>query len=238
MAGAWAKVTGLFFVLDEKPTVEVEGAPTDPAEIERLLQSALSEKPAAAAPTASPPPPPVPSAPSGALDGRTYADIYATSGAPASPYPAEKRLKVLDKLGEMDTTMRKTVVAALDAADESWTIEDPVIDARKKIEALRFAGVQVASDLKIAEDRTLTEVREQDTYLTDATTKIQAQIAELQALLQQEASAVATKKAEAESRLQAARAAAARETSRLEQESTRLNQIPTLFGTVPGVNAT
>lgn len=238
---AWAKVSRVFFVPDEEPAAEVvEGAPTDPAEIERLLKSALAEAPTAKATAASAPlsAPPPPSAPSGALESRTFADIYAASGVPASPYPVEKLLKVLDGLGEIDVAMRKTIVTALDAADESWTIADPVSDARKKVEALRFASVQVASDLKLAEDRTQAEVREQDAYLADATTKIQAEIANLQTLLQQEATTVATKKAEAEARLRTAREVAARETSRLEQESTRLNQIPTLFGTAPGANAT
>ena len=61
------------------------------------------------------------------IEGRSFDDIFASANLPISPYPAERLLRLLDGLREMDEPTRKAAVRAMDGADDSWTMADPVI---------------------------------------------------------------------------------------------------------------
>ena len=56
------------------------------------------------------------------IEGRAYADIYAGAGVPASPFPVEKLLAVIEGLANMSPEQIRMVIAAMDAADSSWVI--------------------------------------------------------------------------------------------------------------------
>lgn len=185
---------------------------------------------APAAAKAAPPPRPAPgAAPSGIEEGRALADIYADAAVPPSPFPAEKLNRLLEGLKAMDPSMRKAAVMAMDAADDAWSIMDPLQDAQRKVAALQRAKNQLAEVVGAGEAEAERELAAADAYQKEATEKIRAQIAELEALLQEELSEVANRKATSQSKLHATREAAAREAARLEAEISALNSILVAF---------
>lgn len=185
-----------------------------------------------APPTARSAPPPK-SAPGLAAtvveEGRAFADIYADAAVPPSPFPAEKLNRLLEGLKAMDPSMRKAAVMAMDAADDAWTIMDPLQDAQRKVAALQRARNQLAEVVGASEAEAERELAAADAYQKEATEKIRAQIAELEALLQEELGEVANRKATSQSKLHATREAAAREAARLEAEISALNSILVAF---------
>ena len=62
-----------------------------------------------------------------------FDDIYANAGVSPSAYPAERLLRLVDGLSAMDQATRLMAIKAMDAADESWTIDDPLADAAAKV---------------------------------------------------------------------------------------------------------
>lgn len=166
---------------------------------------------------------------SGITEGRSFPEIYADANIPASPFPAEKLLRLIDGLKAMDSAMRIAAITAMDAADDAWTIDDPLQDAQRKIATLSAAKVQLGTIVGQAEARAESEAKAADQYQKEATDKIRAQIAELEALLEQELQSVATQKAESHGRLEATREAAAREGARLSVEIDALSGILDAF---------
>jgi hypothetical protein len=129
----------------------------------------------------------------------------------------------------MDPHTRKAAVLAMDSADESWTIEDAILDARRKIDALEQAKMRVRSTVQATEESGRRELEETAKYQEEATATIRKQIADLEEMLQKELEGVASQKAAVHSRIEAERAAAAREEKRFDQEIARLNEIPKTF---------
>lgn len=70
-------------------------------------------------------------------EGDESADVFRAAGIPESRFPAERMLEMLGKLPPMDDVTRRNTVLALAEANRTWSIEDPINDARAKIEALR-----------------------------------------------------------------------------------------------------
>ena len=163
------------------------------------------------------------------VEGRGFEEIFASANLPISPYPAERLLRLLDGLREMDEPTRKAAVRAMDGADDGWTIADPVIDAQRKIAVLEsykeVVNKQVASihekvaaevsDLKINQERAISEIRKQ--------------ISELERLLEREMHKTTEHIAGLESGVKATREAAAREAQRLSTEIGRLQEIQAQF---------
>jgi len=184
-------------------------------------------------PAAPPPPKPAVRAPpltaSGVLEGRPFSELYTEASVQIVAFPAEKLQRLLEGLKAMDAVTRKAAVLAMDAADDAWSIDDPLADARRKITVLQAHKGQLSTVVQDAEARATRELKSADDYQTEATTKIRAQIAELEALLQQELTGVATRKAEIQSRASATRESAARESARVDQEIASLNGILQVF---------
>ena len=109
-------------------------APAVPTEDVPPTSGALA---AESVPEAPLPPPPGTSGP--IVENRLFEDFYAQASIPPSPYPAEKLIKVLDGLRAMQPEMRRTAVMAIDSADDTWAIEDAVLDALRKSKALEAA---------------------------------------------------------------------------------------------------
>jgi hypothetical protein len=164
------------------------------------------------------------------IEGRSFEEIYRHAQIPASSYPAEKLLKLLDGLRTLDPATRKAAVMAMDAADEEWRMEDAVSDAQHKIEALQEAGAALVQVVAQAESKTRVDLDAQERYQQEASASIRRQITELEALLEQELNKIADEKALIQARLQQTREACVRETHRYTHEITRLKEILESFG--------
>lgn len=159
--------------------------------------------------------------------------IYQQAGMPPSPFPAEKLLRLLDGLRSMDNVTRKAAVLAMDAADDNWSIADPVQDAQRKIAALNAyrqgLGQQLEASARQAGDR----IADSKHALETTVAEIRAQIAQLEQLLEREITRSAQEIAAIEGSQRAAREAVAREQRRLDQEIERLAEIPAGYGDSP-----
>lgn len=177
-------------------------------------------------PERAPPPAPV-----GDLKvGRPFTEIYEEHAVPASPFPAEKLLRVLDGLAAMDASTRKVAVMAMDAADDAWTIGDPVVDAQRKIRVLTNVRGALDEQVKAAEAGARADVEAQESYKEEATRTIRQQIRDLEALLSEELQKAATEIAAVQSRLDGVRVAASSESARLRVEMDRLSGVVDTFG--------
>lgn len=192
----------------------------------------------------APPPPPLPpSAPPAAAgaeaaeglsseveEGRPFEAIYAAAQVPESPFSAEKLLRVLDGLAAMDPVTRKTAILAMDAADDVWTIDDPLLDAERKSRALQSAQVDLARTLEAAEQRAAAEIQAQDEAQAEAVELIKQQIAELEKTMAEVVGEATTQREAARNGLLSTRTAVARETARFAAEMERLGRLKHTFG--------
>lgn len=202
----------------------------------RALTASVDDAPRAT-PDDAPPPPPPPAAVSlpplpvaGITDERPLDALYAEAGVPTTAFPAEKLLKVLEGLAAMDLPVRRAAVAAMDAADDAWTIADPLLDASRKVAVLEAAKGRLDQTLTAAEAKAQADTEAQDAYAAEATRTIRAQIAELEATLAQELGAVGENKARILSELEGARAARTHQVARLQAEIQRLQSLYPVFG--------
>jgi SMC interacting uncharacterized protein involved in chromosome segregation len=163
------------------------------------------------------------------LDGATFSDLFASAGVPASPYPAEKLLRLLDGLRAMDAGTRKSAVLAMDAADDNWQIDDCVRDADLKIAALEEHKRRLAEQMQERERQSGELVSQIRVVLDEASAAIRKQIAELEQLLEREVTRAAQETTSVEAGLRAAREATAREARRMDAEIERLREIPNTF---------
>ncbi len=162
-----------------------------------------------------------------------FEDIFAAAGVPASHYPAEKLLRLLEGLRAMDAGTRKAAVLAMDAADDNWQMVDCLRDAELKIAALEDHKRQLTVQMQNREQQSAEAVNQIKRTLEDATAAIRKQIAELEQLLEREVTRAAQEMTSVEAGLRAARESASRETRRMDAEIERLREIPTTF-TAPG----
>jgi hypothetical protein len=232
---ALAKVGLVELDESERSRLRTESAPEEDLsqeEISRILADAKKVGGDASAESTEPGLPPAAPAPaydSGVSEGRDFDAIYGEMSVPPSPFPAEKLLKLLDGLRAMDPHTRKAAVLAMDSADETWTIEDAILDARRKIDALQQAKQRVRATVQTTEESARRELEETAKYQDEVTSTIRKQMADLEAMLQRELESVATQKAEIHARVEAERSAAAREEKRFDHEIVRLTEIPKTF---------
>jgi hypothetical protein len=199
-------------------------------EIEALLES--TRRPGSPPAPPAPPAPVVNAAPLGdpeLFGGRDFAAIYAEAGVARAPYAAEQLLKVLDGLAAMAPEVRIAAVQAMDAADDAWTLGDPLLDARRKVEALERETGRLEQTERTAQEAAQRGLAEQDAYQAQATEQIRAQIAELEALLATELEQVAAERARLQARLDETRHAVAREAARYREEIARLRSLERVF---------
>jgi hypothetical protein len=244
--GTWKKFTGLFVVDDSRgaPSSNGVGSPPDASEIDRIL----GESRAMLGDAQKPGPPPSQAAPPVALDtllaqgdgvtdatgeieeGRPFSRIYDQYQLPPCPHPAEKLLKILEGLAALPTAMRVAAITAMDAAEDAWTIEDPVLDVQRKIQALKREQERLNQRAEALEAAAAAELVEQDAFLAEATRLLQEEMARLQVQLGQTGQEVAQQKASIEARARATREARRREIDRISAEIARLGQVASMFG--------
>ncbi len=164
------------------------------------------------------------------VEETTLEHIFELAAIPPTPFPAERLLRLLDGLRAMDSGTRKMAVQAMDAADDAWTIEDPLADAQRKIAALDAYKRSLTAQLGQAEASTAQGIEDIKASLERATAEIREQMAQLEQLLQREMTKAAEETARLEASLRATREAAAREALRMDKEIERLGEIPATFG--------
>ncbi len=164
------------------------------------------------------------------VEQRPFPDIYGEHALPASPFPAERLLRVLDGLGALEPAARKTAVVALDAADDAWTVDDSLLDAERKLRVLETYRSQVEQQTRalLHEAKSAAEAREQRQH--DTVARIRQQIADLEGLLEREVARASQDQAEISAAARASKEACARELARIDHEMTQLRRIAEIFG--------
>ena len=157
-------------------------------------------------------------------------EIYANEGVPPSVYPAERLLRLLDGLSSMEEPVRRTAIAAMDAADESWSIADPVADAGAKINALSTHAQRLQESLQALEAETQARVSEVNTRAEQAVGAIRKQIADLEALVAREQERAAKETAEFEGTLSAAKAQTTLELTEIQKTREQLQRLANEYG--------
>jgi len=162
--------------------------------------------------------------------GQSFEEIFHAAGVPVSPFPAERLLRLLDGLRAMDDNTRKAAVRAMDEADENWTIDDPVLDAQRKIAALEAFRQGLDSEVRAKQEKMTVEIAALNTRQEQTSLEIRRQISELEKLLEREMRKTMEEVASLESEYKALQSIVGREGARIEEEIARLRQIPAQFG--------
>lgn len=162
-------------------------------------------------------------------EGLPFSEIYGEAGVAHVHHTAEQMLQILDGLQAMPSEARRMAVQAMDAADDRWTLDDVVQDARQKREVLSQHCDHLAGIASAAEAQTTAEKAAADELLGQAEATIHEQIAQLEAELAAFRQDAADRKATATAHLQAVRDAVARETARHQSEIFRLQRIQAFF---------
>lgn len=160
---------------------------------------------------------------------KDFADLYREANVPTVSYSAEKLLKLMAGLESMPMEVRKQAIKAMDDADETWTVDDSVLDAQRKVKALAIAkqkiAQQVASALQNA-DREIAAIHAEE---QDKSAQVRKQIAELTALLDRGVARAAQQTADVRAAARTNQEAGERESARLDAEMNRLGQIVITF---------
>jgi hypothetical protein len=156
-------------------------------------------------------------------------DIYAKAGVTASLYPAERLLRLIEGLSAMDPGTRLMAIKAMDAADESWTIEDPLADAQTKAQALAMHAELLQLNLQALERDTLARIETMTAKREKVVGDIRQQMAELDALMNREVARAAQDIAGQEAQLQAAREHTAGQLASLSQLGQQLQNLSAQF---------
>jgi hypothetical protein len=180
-------------------------------------------------PTAAPAPEPTPDTPVDGSDddyvlpeGITTEAIYQQAAVPACSYSVERLAKLIDGLKQLDPATQRAAVLAMDAADDTWAIEDIVQDARNKIDALRKYSEGTSSKAQQIQDRIHQNIDRLNGDKDKAVKDIQSQIADLQQLLEATGSKHAAEIAKLNSQATAAQQAADRERLRVSDQAKKI----------------
>lgn len=221
-------------VLQKAGLVEVDAAES-PADREAEVLASVPSMPEAA--TADPAAAILSEAESRIQESRSFDVLYAERGVPASLFPAEKLLKLVEGLRAMEPVVRKAAILAMDAADENWTIDDAALDASRKIKALNETKALLAQQAASQAAHAQEKMQARELRQAEALTAIRQQISDLEALMQREVEKAAAEKAALTAEVKAAQEASLRESARLDLEMARLQEVLDTFvppAVVPG----
>jgi hypothetical protein len=156
-------------------------------------------------------------------------EVYAAAGVPPSPYPAERLIRLMDGLKEMSDDMRRRTIEAIDAADDSWTIADPLRDARAKIAAIDQHLGTIRAGVAQAEDEANARIAAARERNEGGIADIRRQIAELEGLLAREVARGAQELAAIEQALRSGKEGANREIDGLSRAAGTLQGLISQF---------
>ncbi|MCF8207959.1 MAG: methyl-accepting chemotaxis protein [Rhodoferax sp.] len=203
---------------------EASGPMAEPAEVAHGLAAQASASPLNSAPESAAPVAQVPGA-SLNLDS-----IYAQAGVGPSLYPAERLLRLMDGLSAMDAATRLMAIQAMDAADESWSIEDPLADAAAKAQALAAHSETLQHHAQALATETQARLNSISTRRDQVVGDIRKQIAELEALVERELARAAQETAAQEAALKEFKDQAEREMAAVSATRQRLLGLSQQFG--------
>jgi len=221
------------FVVDDAPKV----ASIPAADIDALLSGALYPSALPGGHAASPPS--VSAMPiSGDQDlilpeGVELSVIYTEASVPTVSFTIEKLAKLIEGLNQLDNATKKTAVAAMDAADDSWDIASVIADGKAK----RAALAAYQGDISSAERAIAAEIaRRLDVNQADKAarlTDIDQQIAALQAKREETIAETANVAAILRAQGAAAAEAGEREHNRINNAIRGFDGLIALFDTIP-----
>lgn len=159
--------------------------------------------------------------------------IYADAGIKPAIYPAERLLRLIDGLSAMDAATRLMAITAMDAADESWTIADPLANAAEKVTALAAHGEYLKRQLQHVELESQSQLDRVLARQEQAVSDIRKQISELEALVTRELARAAQESATLQTRLTAVRDQTNSDLAEIARVSERLQGLSTQFGANP-----
>jgi hypothetical protein len=165
--------------------------------------------------------------------GMSLDQVYAAAGVPPCAYPAERLLRLIDGLKAMDEATRRQAIHAIDAADDSWSIDDPKRDAAAKVAALERHAASIRAGVAQAEQETQARQSELKQRQETSVAEIRRQIADLEGLLAREIARAAQEQAALEAALQSQREGAGRELGRLSQTASALTGLIAQFSDKP-----
>jgi hypothetical protein len=163
--------------------------------------------------------------------------IYANHSVALSIYPAERLLRLLDGLNAMDESTRLMAIKAMDEADESWSIQDPLIDAGTKLAVLAEHVDQLQNNLQTLQSQTQSRVDAITSRADQVVGDIRKQISELEALAAREQSRSTQEIEDQQMKLRAARDQTSREVSDISVQRARFEGLTALFQTNPSTSA-
>jgi hypothetical protein len=157
--------------------------------------------------------------------GMSLEQIYAAAGIKPCAYPAERLLRLMDGLKAMDDATRRQTIHAIDAADDSWSIDDPRRDAAAKVAAIERHAASIRAS--VAQDQQDTQARLKALAQRQEGTvaEIRRQVAELEGLLAREIARGTQETAALEAALQSRRDSANRELAALAQTAQALTSL-------------
>jgi hypothetical protein len=165
--------------------------------------------------------------------GMSLDQVYAAAAVPPCAYPAERLLRLIDGLKAMDEATRRQAIRAIDAADDSWSIADPMRDAAAKVAALERHAASIRAGIARAEQETQARQGELKQRQETSVAEIRRQIADLEGLLAREIARGAQEQAALEAALQSQREGAGRELSHLSQTASALTGLIAQFNDNP-----
>lgn len=211
---------GLVRRMDEAPAIDA----TQPPRPSDVAPAELAS-PAQANEAADPP--------SAMTTGLSLEQIYATAGVPPSPYPAERLLRLIEGLKAMDDGLRRQTIQAIDAADDSWTLDDPRRDATAKVAALERHAAQVRAGLAQAEQDAQARLQDLARRQEGTVAGIRQQIVDLEGLLAREIARGTQEQAAIEASLQSQRQSANHELTDLSRTAAALTGLVAQLSTTP-----
>jgi hypothetical protein len=217
---------GMLNFLEKAGLVKQDKAPPS----EEVLDTSPPAIGAATSTASAPPAQGVDLAATGNTEPLDFNRIYADQGVPASIYPAERLLRLVDGLSAMDQATRLMAITAMDAADESWSITDPLADAAIKRTALSAHSDYLQQKLQDLQAQTQARMDAVAARQAQTVGDIRKQISELEALVERELNRAAQETAAQEAALQTAQAQTARELAEITQTSQRLQSLTQQFG--------
>lgn len=152
-------------------------------------------------------------------------EVYARAGVAPCAYPAERLLRLIDGLKAMDEPMRRTTIQAIDAADDSWSIDDPMRDAAAKVAAIERHAATIRAGVAQAEQHAQAELAALQQRQETTVAEVRRQIADLEGLLAREVARGAQGAAALEATLQAQRQNAQRELDALARAASALSSL-------------
>ncbi len=168
-------------------------------------------------------------------EGLDVAEIYAEANIVPSVYPYEKFVKLVDGLAALDDTAKKAAIAAMDAADDTWTAGDIAADLINK----RTALVQYQRDIEATvvhlEEQANAAIAETKSASDARVADMRAQISALEQSIQDEFQATGKTIGELHAQLAANKGAGERETQRIGAVVFKMTTVEKTYFSTPAV---